>query len=84
MANLTITIDDDVLKRARIKALEQGTSVNALLREYLESYAGEAELRRAAMRRLVERARRSNTAVGTSGRVDLGAGAGSDGAGPGA
>lgn len=39
MANLTITIDDEVLKKARIKALEQGTSVNAILREYLESYS---------------------------------------------
>lgn len=40
MANLTITVDDEALKKARLKALEQGTSVNALLRRYLESYAG--------------------------------------------
>jgi plasmid stability protein len=40
MANLTISVDDDVLKQARLKAIEQGTSVNALLREYLEAYAG--------------------------------------------
>jgi len=40
MANLTISVNDEVLKQARIKALEQGTSVNALLREYLEAYAG--------------------------------------------
>jgi plasmid stability protein len=40
MANLTIAIDDDLLRRARIRALEAGTSVNALLRDYLESYAG--------------------------------------------
>jgi hypothetical protein len=39
MANLTITVDAETLKRARIKALEDGTSVNALVREYLESYA---------------------------------------------
>ncbi|HQR52232.1 MAG TPA: DUF6364 family protein [Burkholderiales bacterium] len=36
MANLTLTIDDEVLKKARIHALERGTSVNALVREYLE------------------------------------------------
>ena len=42
MANLTLAIDEDVLRRARIRALEQGTSVNALLREYLDAYAGEA------------------------------------------
>ena len=40
MANLTVVIDDELLKRARIRALEQGSSVNALLREYLEHYAG--------------------------------------------
>ncbi len=38
MSNLTITIDDEVLKRARIRALEEGTSVNAELRRYLENY----------------------------------------------
>jgi plasmid stability protein len=40
VANLTLAIDDDVLRRARIRALEQGTSVNAVVREYLEVYAG--------------------------------------------
>ena len=40
MANLTLVIDEDLLLRARKKALDQGTSVNALVRNYLESYAG--------------------------------------------
>ena len=40
MGNLTITIDEESLKRARIRALEEGTSVNSLLRAFLESYAG--------------------------------------------
>lgn len=40
MANPNITIDDDLLRRARIRALEQGTSVNAILREYLTAFAG--------------------------------------------
>lgn len=40
MANLTLTIDDETLKRARIRALEQGTSVNALVRQYLGEYTG--------------------------------------------
>ncbi len=45
MANLTLTIDDEVLKKARIHALERGTSVNALVREYLERVAhDDAEL----------------------------------------
>lgn len=47
MANLTLVIDDEVLKRARIKALEQGTSVNALVRDYLVSFTGESQAEQA-------------------------------------
>ena len=44
MSNLTISIDEEVLKLARIKALKQGTSVNAVLRDYLESYSGSRQI----------------------------------------
>lgn len=54
MANLTITVDDRLLKLARMKALEQGTSVNALLREYLQAYAGAAEAQARALDDLLE------------------------------
>lgn len=40
MAKLTVTIDDEVLTRARTRALAEGGSVNALVRAYLERYAG--------------------------------------------
>ena len=49
MANLTITVDDALLRRARMRALEQGTSVNALLREYLVAYAGSAQVQERAL-----------------------------------
>lgn len=39
MANLTVVIESDTLKRARIRALEEGTSVNAVVRDYLADYA---------------------------------------------
>ena len=39
MANLTITVDEHVLERARIRALRMKTSVNAVLCGYLESFA---------------------------------------------
>lgn len=39
MANLTIAVDDDELRRARVRAAEQGTSVNAVLRAELSRYA---------------------------------------------
>ena len=39
MANLTITVDDELLKRAQLRALERNTSAPALLQEYLETFA---------------------------------------------
>ncbi len=46
MANLTISVDEEVLKRARIRALEEDSSVNAVLAKYLEQYARADELKR--------------------------------------
>jgi len=37
MANLTIAVDDQLIKQARIRAIEQGTSVSAKVREFLAS-----------------------------------------------
>ncbi|MBX6420054.1 MAG: ribbon-helix-helix protein, CopG family [Nevskia sp.] len=39
VANLTITVDDETLRRARARAVEEGSSINAILREYLEAYS---------------------------------------------
>lgn len=64
MANLTITVEDDLLKRARLRALEQGTSVNSILREYLESFAGSGEARRQAIDALLVLSRRTGTGRG--------------------
>ena len=66
--NLTITIDDEVLRRARIRALQQGTSVNALLREFLESYAG-SDIEAEARRQLATMARTSTASSGPNGRT---------------
>ena len=46
MTNLTISVDDEILKRARMRALEEETSVNAVLARYLIVYAQADELRR--------------------------------------
>lgn len=53
MTRVTLSIDEEILKRARIRALEQGTSVNAVVREFLESYAGSDE-RSASLRRFID------------------------------
>lgn len=67
MANLTLTVDDEVLRRARRRALDHGTSVNALVREYLEGYAGDESA--AALARFVELARESTAGSGPAGRT---------------
>jgi hypothetical protein len=40
MKNITVTVPDDVYRTARIRAAERGTSVSALVGEYLRSLAG--------------------------------------------
>ena len=67
MTNLTITVDEGTLKRARMRALEEDTSVNAILREYLEDYADRRQERREAGRRLLEAARNSRASSGGKG-----------------
>ena len=66
--NLTITIDDEILRRARIRALSQGTSVNAVLREFLQSYAG-SDAESTARKRLAKLARQSTASSGPAGRT---------------
>ncbi len=67
MTNLTIAVDEGTLERARIRALEEGTSVNAVLRGYLEEYAGVRRERLEAGRRLLELARNSGAGSGGEG-----------------
>jgi plasmid stability protein len=40
MKNITVTVPDDVYRNARIRAAERGTSVSALVGEYLRSLSG--------------------------------------------
>lgn len=68
MANLTITVDAEVLKRARIKALENDESVNAYLARMLEEYAGHSRQQQLAVERLVEIADRVDSGSGPEGR----------------
>lgn len=67
MANLTIAIDDALLRRARIRAIEHGTSVNAIVRDYLTSYA-DSGAEAAARRELADLARASQSSSGAAGR----------------
>ncbi len=50
--NVTLVIDEDVLLAARKVALDQRTSVNQLVRDYLAALAEEPSRRRLARARL--------------------------------
>ena len=65
MANLTLVIDDDTLRRARIRALQEGTSVNAVVRAYIERFADADARALNGRRRALEIAR--SRAAGTPG-----------------
>ena len=59
MANLTIVVDEGVLKDARIAALEQGTTVNKVLAQRLRELAQEkTEHRRARVKAAMEEIRK--------------------------
>jgi hypothetical protein len=40
-ANITLAVDEKTVERARQVARQQGTSLNALIREYIERLAGQ-------------------------------------------
>jgi hypothetical protein len=40
MKNITVTVDDETYRRARIKAAERDTSVSALVKHFLAELAG--------------------------------------------
>jgi hypothetical protein len=68
VANLTITVDEEILRKARIRALEQGTSVSAILAERLVRYVGEDQAQRTATEQLRQLARAASAAPGAKRR----------------
>ncbi len=73
MYNLTVSLDPVIVREARIRAIGEGTSVSAMVREFLQHYVklGSAALKsatedatkpsaqQAAMARFIERAKSS-------------------------
>ena len=56
-ANVTLTIDADLLREARILAAQEGTSVSGLLRDRLEELVRRHKAYDAARRRALSRLR---------------------------
>lgn len=75
MSNLTISIDDHLIKQARVRAIQQGTSLSAKIREYIAAYASGTADRLSGdattdLLRMIDDVRmevRQNAATGTSG-----------------
>ncbi len=65
MANVTLGIDRELLRKARAIAVERDTSLNDLIRGYLETLvAGESARRKSAAEELREAFARSDAEVG--------------------
>lgn len=62
MANLTLSLDDELLQKAREAALREHTSVNALVREHLKQYVNARERRLRALDTLDALAERTDSA----------------------
>ena len=62
--NLTLTLDEDLLRAARKVALDRDTSVNRLVREYLAQLVEETDKQKAALEDLEEIFRTSRFELG--------------------
>lgn len=62
MVNLTLSLDENLLQRARELALRENTSVNALVREYLARYVDARSRRLQALDALDAVAERTESA----------------------
>jgi plasmid stability protein len=67
MTNLTVSIDEALLRRARIRALERDTSVNALVRDFLEGLVAQ-DPPQEGIRAVLALASSSHSGSGSAGR----------------
>jgi len=65
MANITLKIDDELLRKARRLALQRNTSINAVIRKGLNDFVSGDLRREAAVRGLETFFQRSRARVGT-------------------
>jgi plasmid stability protein len=68
VANITVSVPDDTYRRARVRAAEQHTSVSALVRTFLEDFAG-AETEFERLKRLQDEVIASVTSFSASDRL---------------
>lgn len=64
MKNVTLSVDEKVLATARRYAAERGTSVNALVREFLLGISRRRDQAREARKQIREMSRKSAARIG--------------------
>ena len=64
MTNVTLSIDEKDLKQARILALQQGTSVNAVIRAYLRNYIRQSNQYQQVTERILQQSDQSQFSSG--------------------
>jgi hypothetical protein len=62
--NLTLVIPEDLLRRARVQAVHEGTSVNEIVRTLLERYVGRTDRVGESVEELIRLARASGARKG--------------------
>ena len=67
MKNVTLAIEDQVLREARRIAAERSTSLNAMIRDFLRDLTRRESRAAAARKRIVELCRASQAEVGDRG-----------------
>ena len=60
MVNVTLSVDEEDLKQARVLALEQGTSLNAVIRDFIKDYIGRTKRYRQVTERILRAAEHSH------------------------
>jgi hypothetical protein len=65
MKNITLSLDEELLKQARVYAAQQSTTINRLIREYLERLVRQEERSAQARKRLLELAETSEGRLGS-------------------
>ena len=63
--NITLSVDEGVIRTVRLYAAERGSTVNALVREFLTELANREDRVRKARARIAELSERSTARIGS-------------------
>lgn len=64
MTNVTLSIDENDLKQARLLALQEGTSLNMVIREFVKGYIGQTKRYQQVTERILRSADASTYEIG--------------------